>query len=102
MTEDEFKITLRAYFPNIGFHTIYCGNVRLTLSDELCSDSAPSVRFKYSRDESCEHYERYGVRFGELWLNVDEYPDLLSEIAKGMHDHGFYVWVERFLKGIGQ
>lgn len=102
MTEDQFKITLRAYFPNIGFHTIYCGNVRLTLSDELHSDSALSGRFKYSYDESCEHYERYGVRFGELWLNVDEYPDLLSEIVKDLHDNDFYVWTERFLKGIGQ
>ena len=93
MTEDEFKITIRAFFPTLGF-TLYDGNgeTPVVVSDYLQHDLLGLCKFKFVRgmaylnDLPCP-------------VNTEKYPNLFIETIKGLKQNGWSPLFNRFMEG---
>lgn len=97
MTEDEFKITIRAFFPTIAFFTDDCEKLHVVESTYFYSDKFGwGDKFKFVCDERGE----VAVWYGGLPLNIDDYPNVLAEIVKNMKHSGWYLLYDHFINGI--
>lgn len=93
MTEDEFKITIRAFFPTLGFAPHDCnGETPVVVSDYLHHDLLGLCKFKFVR----------GMAYMNVLcvpINTEKYPDSFIEIIKGMKHNGWSPLFDRFMGG---
>lgn len=93
MTEDEFKITIRAFFPTLGFAPYdYNEETPVVVSDYLQHDLLGLCKFKFVR----------GMAYMNdlcVPINTEKYPNLFIETIKGMKHNGWSTLVDRFMRG---
>ena len=85
MTEDEFKITIRAFFPTLGFTQYDCdGEAPIVVSDYLHHDLLGTYQFRYERGK---------LFIGHLdfrMLHIEQYPNAFIETVKHMKQNDWY------------
>ena len=97
MTEDEFKITIRAFFPTIAFFTDDCENIHVVESTYFYHDKfGMGDKFKFVCDDRGEVAVWYGI----LPINIDSHPKMLADIVKNMKHNGWYLLYDHFINGI--
>lgn len=93
MTEDEFKITVRAFFPTIGFASYFEGGTRVVIADYFYHDTYGMVgRFHYT----CDEYGNVSVWFGVL--PPFERTDMLVDLVKNMRHNGWETLMDHFMR----
>lgn len=96
MTVEEFKITIRAFFPTIGFSSCDCGDTYIVMTDYFYRDDIGEGKpFKLI----CNEDGTFSVWYGAMTLNIEEYPNLLADTAKDMKHKGWYPMFYRFMRG---
>lgn len=96
MNEEEFKITIRAFYPTAGFDSYDCGDAHVVVSDCLCHDTlGPGFGFKYVRFDD----GHVSVCYGEVPIDIHNYPNVLAETVKNMQHAGWYLMFYRFMRG---
>lgn len=97
MTEEEFKITIRAFFPTIAFFKDNCENIHAVESAYFYHDKFGSGdNFKFV----CDGRGEVAVWFGGLPLNIDSHPKVLADIVRNMKHSGWYLLYDHFMNGV--
>lgn len=94
MTEDEFKITIRAFFPTLKFKSFKCkGETIAVMSGYLHHDLLGICKFRYKCGK---------VFVNTLYfpMNLEQYPNAFIETVKFMKQDGWHISVfDRFMEG---
>lgn len=101
MTEEEFKITIRAFFPTIAFFTDDCEDdcekLHIVESTYFYHDKfGMGDRFKFV----CDARGEVAVLYGVLPLNIDSHPKVLADIVRNMKHNGWYLLYDHFMNGV--
>lgn len=97
MTEEEFKITIRAFFPTIAFFSADCENIHVVESTYFYHDKfGEGDKFKFVCDDRGE----CAVWYGGLLLNANNSPKMFADIVRDMKHSGWHLLYDHFMNGV--